>query len=147
MENARLRQQVADLAAKVEAALAEIERLKRSGKRQATPVSKGSRSQIPGGPDASRGKDPSAFAPAPDAVTGVALDVPVARAACPRCGGDLEGSGSETVWITGPCRRRRPARFGWRSVAVWPAANMVSLEQSCARAPEQVVAIVAARSK
>ena len=36
-ENVRLRQQVADLTEQLAAALAEIARLKRSGKRQATP--------------------------------------------------------------------------------------------------------------
>lgn len=101
-QNARVRQQVAELAAKSEAALVEIERLKRSGKRQATPVSKSSRSADPGKPGRKPGEGPFRFrtAPAPDTITGAALPVPVTRSGCPGCGGTLEAAGSETVWVT-----------------------------------------------
>lgn len=101
-ENARLRQQVADLAAKLEAALAEIERLKRGGKRQATPFSKGSRKPDPEKPGRKPGEGPFRFRTAPDpaAVTGPTVVIPVEVSACPRCGGALKAAGHETVWVT-----------------------------------------------
>lgn len=101
-ENRALRQQVADLAAKLEAALAEIERLKRSGKRQATPFSKGTRKPDPGRPGRKPGEGPFRFrvAPAPEAVTGPPVVVAVAAPDCPHCGGFLEPAGEETVWVT-----------------------------------------------
>lgn len=101
-ENRALRQQVADLAAKLKAALAEIERLKRSGKRQATPFSKGTRKADPGRPGRKPGEGPFRFrvAPAPESVTGPPVAVPVTEPDCPHCGGVLEAAGEETVWVT-----------------------------------------------
>ena len=101
-ENAALRQHVADLAAKLEAALAEIERLKRGGRRQATPFSKGQHKPDPQRPGRKPGEGPFRFrtAPAPEAVAGPPVAVPVRAAACPDCGGDLVPAASETVWVT-----------------------------------------------
>ena len=56
-----LEKQVADLAAKLEAALAEIERLKRGGHRQATPFSKGRRKPNPQRPGRKPGEGPFRF--------------------------------------------------------------------------------------
>jgi len=108
-ENAVLCRQVADLTAKLdeigaklEAALAEIERLKRSGKRQATPFSKGEHKSDPQRPGRKPREGPFRFrtAPAPEAISGPVVPVPVTAVACPRCGGTLEAAGSETVWVT-----------------------------------------------
>lgn len=99
-ENAALRQQVADLAAKLQAALAEIERLKRGGRRQATPFSKGERKSDPQRPGRKPGEGPFRFRAAPEELTQPPIAVPVTAAACPHCGGDLQADGSETVWVT-----------------------------------------------
>lgn len=108
-ENARLRQQVdaltvrlGEVTAKLEAALAEIERLKRGGKRQATPFSKGSRVPDPKKPGRKPGEGPFRFraAPLPQAVTEPPVPVPAPATPCPGCGGVLESAGIETVWVT-----------------------------------------------
>jgi transposase len=108
-ENTQLRQQVATLtaqlaamAAKLEAALAEIERLKRAGRGQATPFSKGERKADPQRPGRKPDAGPFRFraAPAPEAVVGAPVVVPVGTAACPECGGALQPEASETVWVT-----------------------------------------------
>jgi transposase len=108
-ENARLRQQVADLTAqlagvtaRLEAALAEIERLKRSGKRQATPFSTGQRAAKPKKPGRKQGQGPFTrrAAPAPESYTRE-VPVPLVQTACPDCAGqDLRPDGSETVTVT-----------------------------------------------
>jgi len=101
-ENAALRRQVTELTAKLEMALAEIERLKRSGKRQATPFSQGTRKSEPQRPGRKPGEGPFRFraAPAPEQVSGPPVVVPVTASACPHCGGELEAAGAETVWVT-----------------------------------------------
>jgi transposase len=97
----RLREENERLQAQLTAALAEIERLKRGSKRQATPFSKGTRAPRPGKP----GRKPGAGlfthrdAPAPEAVTTL-VTVPVERSACPGCGGALLPDGQEVVTIT-----------------------------------------------
>lgn len=100
-ENAFLRQQVADLKEQLAAALAEIERLKRSGKRQATPFSKGERTAQPKRPGRKRGE--GSFrrreAPAPERYTWEVV-VPVEEQCCRDCGGALEPAGVETVTCT-----------------------------------------------
>ena len=108
-ENATLRQQVAELAAKLEAALAEIERLKRSGKRQAAPFSKGTRKADPQRPGRKPGAGPFRYRTAPPpAVSGPPVAVPVTDPHCPTCGGGLEAAGEETVWITDLPERVQP---------------------------------------
>jgi transposase len=98
---ARLEQQVADLTEKLAAALAEIERLKRSGKRQAAPFSKENRVSQPKKPGRKRGQGhfTRRLAPPPESYTRE-VPVPVTETACPDCGGDLAPDGVETVTRT-----------------------------------------------
>lgn len=107
-ENARLRQQnaaltaqVADLTTRLEAALAEIDRLKRSGKRQATPFSKGKGTATPKKPGRKKGqgKFTRRSAPSPESYTRE-VSVSVAETTCPDCGEGLLPEGVETVTRT-----------------------------------------------
>lgn len=107
MENALLREQVAAQAARMAAleeqlaaALAEIDRLKRSGKRQATPFSTGKRTSQPKKPGRKRGQGHFSRRPAPppEHVT-QEQHVPVTDPHCP-CGGRLEPVCVETVTTT-----------------------------------------------
>jgi transposase len=100
-ENALLREQMADLTEKLAAALAEIERLKRSGKRQATPFSKGERVSRPKKPGRKRGQGQfnRRTAPPPESYT-QEVQVPITATACPGCGGELAKDQVETVTLT-----------------------------------------------
>ena len=82
---------VATLRAEVFALRAEVERLARSGKRQAAPFSKGTRVEHPKRPGRKPGQGPFTRreAPAPEALSEPPVDVPVDHDACPRCGGEL----------------------------------------------------------
>jgi hypothetical protein len=99
-ENARLREQIAQLQEQLATALAEIERLKRAGKRQATPFSTGTRTPQPRKP----GRKPSQgwftrrTAPAPEQIT-TRVAVPLDAAVC-RCGGVLLPAAAECVTVT-----------------------------------------------
>lgn len=86
-ENARLR--------------AENEQLRRSGKRQATPFSKGKRVEQPKRPGRKRGEGPfrSRSAPLLEQITDW-VEVPVTEPVCPYCGGRLEPDGVEVVTTT-----------------------------------------------
>lgn len=107
-ENARLSTEaaallaaVAELREQLAAALAEIDRLKRSGKRQATPFSKGSGVAKPKKPGRKRGEGlfRRREAPAPESYT-EQIPVPVTRTDCPGCGGALVPGKTETVTRT-----------------------------------------------
>jgi transposase len=69
---------------------AEVEALKRGGKRQAAPFSKGTRVEAPKRPGRKPGR--GAFrrreAPTPEALSEPPIDVPVTEPACPKCGGE-----------------------------------------------------------
>ncbi len=108
VENAVLRQQVGDLEQLVLSlreqlgeALAEIERLKRSGKRQATPFSTGTRVAQPKKPGRKRGQGPFRHraAPPPETFT-QEWQAQVEEATCPECSGALQPDGQETVTTT-----------------------------------------------
>lgn len=107
-ENALLRQQVAeltrhvaDLTEKLAAALAEIERLQRGGKRQATPFSKGTRKANPKKPGRKPGQGRFSRRLPPDPSTYTAqIVVPLPLGGCPQCGGSLEHVTTETVTNT-----------------------------------------------
>lgn len=107
-ENARLREQlaaqvarVATLEGQLAAALAEIDRLKRSGKRQATPFSTGQRQAKPKKPGRKPGQGNFTRRPAPPPESYTAeVSVPVAGEHCPACDGPLEPRGVETVTKT-----------------------------------------------
>lgn len=99
-ELARLREENARLQEQLAAALAEIERLRRTSKRQATPFSTGRRSPQPRQPGRKPGQGAFSYraAPAPATVT-APVHVPLERTVC-RCGGALLPDGEEVVTIT-----------------------------------------------
>jgi transposase len=70
---------------------AEIDQLKRGGKRQAAPFSKGTRVTEPKPPGRKPGAGPfrDREAPPPEAITALPVDVKVTLEACPACGGPL----------------------------------------------------------
>jgi transposase len=88
---AELQRQVAELAASNEALRAELEQLKRGGKRQAAPFSKGARVVEPKTPGRKPGSGTFRYreAPPPEAITEPTVDVKVTLDACPTCGGPL----------------------------------------------------------
>jgi transposase len=69
---------------------AEVEALKRGGKRQAAPFSKGTRVEAPKRPGRKPGRGASRRreAPTPEALSEPPIDVPVTEPACPKCGGE-----------------------------------------------------------
>jgi transposase len=73
---------------------AEVERLTRSGKRQAAPFSKGTRVAQPKRPGRKPGQGTfqRREAPTPDPLSEPPIDVPVVETACPKCGGALDES-------------------------------------------------------
>jgi transposase len=82
---------VAELQRQIAELCAEIERLKRGGKRQAAPCSKGPRVAEPKPPGRKPGTGPFHYreAPPPEAITEPPVDVQVTLDACPACGGPL----------------------------------------------------------
>jgi hypothetical protein len=81
---------------------AEIEALKRSGKRQAAPFSKGARKKDAKKPGRKPGQGPfkTREAPAPETLSEPPIDAPVAESECPRCGGDFDEGRVEEASIT-----------------------------------------------
>ena len=82
---------VRKLVAEVESLRAEVEALKRSGKRQAAPFSKGTRVKAPKTPGRKPGQGmfKRREAPAPESLSEPPIGVPVAETACPKCGDGL----------------------------------------------------------
>jgi transposase len=89
---AELQRQIAELRASNEALRAEIDQLKRAGKRQAAPFSTGTRAAEPKPPGRKPGSGTFRYreAPPPEAITAPPVDVKVTVDACPTCGGPLE---------------------------------------------------------
>ena len=81
---------------------AEIEALKRSGTRQASPFSKGTRVAKPKKPGRKPGQGlfRRREAPAPEQLSEPPIDVPVTEPACPECGGELVEDRVEEASIT-----------------------------------------------
>lgn len=79
-------------AAIIEALRAEVEALKRSGKRRAAPFSKGTRKADPKKPGRKpgRGLFKNREASAPETLSEPPIDVPVVESECPKCGGELD---------------------------------------------------------
>jgi transposase len=107
---AKLQRQVAELTASHEALRTEIERLKRSGKRQAAPFSKGTRATAAKPPGRKPGAGPFHYrdAPPPEAITEPPVDVTVTLEACPACGGPLEEKQIDCAYRTEHPERPRP---------------------------------------
>ena len=76
--------------------------LKRAGKRQAAPFSKGGRSSRPKRPGRKPGMGSFSYrkSPSPDEVTEPLVEVAVAEDTCPGCGGRLEHEGVRVVYAT-----------------------------------------------
>jgi hypothetical protein len=81
---------------------AEIESLKRSGKRQAAPFSKGTRVEKPKRPGRKPGQGTfkRREAPRPEELSEPPIDVPVAESGCPKCGGELVSDRVDEASIT-----------------------------------------------
>lgn len=94
--------QIAELAARVAALQAEVERLKREGNRPVAPFSKGTRVATPKKPGRKRGQGSFAHRAAPlaGALTAPLSEVPVTLTACPSCGGRLVAAGVEVASLT-----------------------------------------------
>jgi transposase len=99
---------------------AEIDELKRGGKRQAAPLSKGSRVAEPKRPGRKPGAGTfrSREAPLPAAITERPVDVQVSLAACPACGGPLEEERVDFAYRTEWPERPQPQVTRYR-VWVW----------------------------
>ena len=97
-----LQRQLAELRASNEALHAEIEQLKRGGKRQAAPFSKGTRVAEPKPPGRTPGSGPFRYreAPPPEAITEPPVDIRVSLDACPKCGGPLAEERVDLAYTT-----------------------------------------------
>lgn len=80
---------VVDLQRQIAELRTEIDQLKRGGKRQAAPFSKGTRVAEPKPPGCKPGAGPFRYreAPPPEAITALPVDLKVTLEACPVCGG------------------------------------------------------------
>lgn len=87
-----------------------LEELKRSGKRQAAPFSKGTRKKDRKRPGRKAGQGPFTHreAPAPEQVTEPAVEVPVEEESCPDCGGALEVERTDFAYQTEIPERPKP---------------------------------------
>ena len=115
-----LQRQIAELRA-------EIDQLKRGGKRQAAPFSKGTRVAEPKPPGRKPGAGPFRYreAPPPEAITALPVDVKVTLDACPACGGPLEEERVDFAYQTELPRTSQTAgdpvsRVGLSVHGVWP---------------------------
>ncbi len=101
---------VAELQRQIGALRAEIDELKRGGKRQAAPCSKGSRVAEPKPPGRKPGMGTFRYreAPSPKDITEPPMDVKVTRDACPACGGPLEEERVDLASTTELPERPRP---------------------------------------
>ena len=98
----QLQGQVAQLTAAKEELHKQVAELKRAGKRQAAPFSKGGRSSRPKRPGRKPGMGSFSYrkSPSPDEVTEPLVEVAVAEDTCPGCGGRLEHEGVRVVYAT-----------------------------------------------
>ena len=98
----QLQGQVAQLTSVKEELHKQVAELKRAGKRQAAPFSKGGRSSRPKRPGRKPGMGSFSYrkSPSPDEVTEPLVEVAVAEDTCPGCGGSLEHEGVRVVYAT-----------------------------------------------
>lgn len=99
---ARLQRQVVQLTAANEELRKETTELKRAGKRQAAPFSKGTRRTNPKRPGRKPGMGFFSYRkpPSPDEVTELPVDVPVTADTCLGCGGRLQHEGVDVAYVT-----------------------------------------------
>ena len=109
---------VAELQRQIAELRAEIDELKRGGKRQAAPFSKGTRVAEPKPPGRKPGSGTFRYreAPPPEAITAPPVDVKVTLDACPACGGPLEEERVDFAYRTELPARPRPQVTQYR---VW----------------------------
>jgi transposase len=95
---AELQRQIAALTASHEALRAELDQLKRGGKRQAAPFSKDTRVAEPKPPGRKPGSGTFRYreSPPPETITEPPVDVRVWLDACPVCGGPRNCSGGRS---------------------------------------------------
>ena len=106
--------QVATLQREVEALRQENAALRRGGKRQAAPFSKGTRLAKPKRPGRKPGEGPFTCRPAPLEATEPPVDVPVSEAVCPACGGELAPERVDMVSVTDLPPLPRPVVSAYR---------------------------------
>jgi transposase len=113
----------------------EIDQLKRGGKRQAAPFSKGTRVAEPKPPGRKPGAGPFRYreAPPPEAITALPVDVKVTLEACPACGGPLEEERVDFAYQTELPERFRPQVTQYR---VWVCRCAVCGHQVRGRHPD-----------
>jgi transposase len=113
-----LQRQITELRASHEALRAEIDQLKRGGKRQAVPFSKGTRVAEPKPPGRKPGSGTFRYreAPPPEAITAPPVDVRVTLEACPACGGPLQEERVDFAYWTEIPARPQPQVTQYR---VW----------------------------
>ena len=112
----QLQGQVAQLTVANEELHKQLAELKRAGKRQAAPFSKGGRSSRPKRPGRKPGMGSFSYrkSPSPDEVTEPLVEVAVAEDTCPGCGGRLEHEGVRVVYATDIPPVPRPQVTGYR---------------------------------
>ena len=112
----QLQGQVAQLTAAKEELHKQLAELKRAGKRQAAPFSKGGRSSRPKRPGRKPGMGSFSYrkSPSPDEVAEPLVEVAVAEDTCPGCGGRLEHEGVRVVYATDIPPVPRPRVTGYR---------------------------------
>ena len=112
----QLQGQVAQLTAANEELHKQVAELKRAGKRQAAPFSKGGRSSRPKRPGRKPGMGSFSYrkSPSPDEVTEPLVEVAVGEDTCPGCGGRLEHAGVRVVYATDIPPVPRPQVTGYR---------------------------------
>ena len=111
----QLQGQVAQLTAAKEELHEQLAELKRAGKRQAAPFSKGGRSSRSKRPGRKPGMGSFSYrkSPSPE-VTEPLVEVAVPEDTCPGCGGRLEHEGVRVVYATGIPPVPRPQVTGYR---------------------------------
>ena len=112
----RLQRQVEELTAVNEALRQENADLKRGGKRQASPFSKGTRVEYRKGPGRKPGEGPFAYRKAPrlEELTAPVVDVPVTEGVCTSCGGELALERVEFASVTDLSPLPRPVVTAYR---------------------------------
>ena len=125
----QLQGQVAQLTAAKEELHKQVAELKRAGKRQAAPFSKGGRSSRPKRPGRKPGMGSFSYrkSPSPDEVTEPLVEVAVAEDTCPGCGGRLEHEGLRVVYATDipPIPRPKVTRYRVQICRCWSCGKQV----------------------